>query len=340
MNTALPLACDNRARVSPPIGALSSRRSREIFSQTINDLQNIYGIDADHIAADAHPDYPNTRWATEQRLPVTRVFHHHAHASALVGECGITHPMLVFTWDGLGYGQDGTIWGGEALLGVPGSWQRIISFKPFRLPGGDKVTLEPWRTALSMVWESGTDWSDAPCYPALLRNAWEHRVNSPLTSAVGRLFDAAAVYTGILTESSYDGEAPIRLEAICEEGNPHPVELPLVTDEDELYRVDWSPLVDYLVTSHDPPRRKAARFHESLAWSLCEQAKLVFGQHTIHDIGLAGGVFQNRRLTERSAVLLNNAGLTVHIPAQLPVNDAAISFGQVIEAGARANASE
>ncbi len=335
LKNTVAFAWNDRVVVSPHIGDLGSMRSRVVFEQVVADLQSLYGVEAEHLVSDAHPDYPNTRWARDSGLAVTRVYHHHAHASALAGELGINRPMLVFTWDGLGLGEDGTLWGGEALLGQPGSWRRTASYRPFRLPGGDRVVFEPWRTALALIWECDLDWQLRLPSLNLLKASWERGINSPLSSAVGRLFDAAAVYAGILHEASYDGEAPALLEAASLDEAPDNLTLPVSRDTDGIWRTDWSPLVDWLISSNAPPAKMASTFHACLARSLCVQAELVCAEHDVRDIGLAGGVFQNRRLTDAVTRQLADNGFDVHVPARLPVNDAAVSFGQIIEVAAR-----
>ena len=156
--STVALAWDDRAVVSPHIGELASPRARQVFAQVAHDLQQLYGVRAARIAHDAHPGFPNTRWAHESGLPTHAVWHHHAHAAAVAGEYPGEAPLLCFTWDGVGLGADRTLWGGEALLGRPGAWTRVASLRPFRLPGGERAAREPWRTALGVCWESGLSW--------------------------------------------------------------------------------------------------------------------------------------------------------------------------------------
>jgi hydrogenase maturation protein HypF len=334
MKNTVALAWDNRAVVSPHIGDLASPRGRAVFAQVAHDLQQLYGVRAERIAHDAHPSFPNTRWARESALPTQAVWHHHAHAAAVAGEFPSEAPLLCFTWDGVGLGADGTLWGGEALLGRPGAWTRVASFRPFRLPGGERAAREPWRTALALCWECGQAWPDgAKLGGPLLRRAFHGGVNAPSTTAVGRLFDAAAALLGVCLRASYEGEAPMRLEALCEEAAP-PLALPLARDAAGIWRSDWAPLVPAMLDARRAPAERAAMFHTSLAQALCEQA-LAVREHTgVARVGLGGGVFQNRILSEQVQARLTASGFEVLIPQRLPVNDAAISFGQLIEATA------
>jgi len=334
LKNTVALAWGRRAVVSPHIGELSSPRARQILAQVASDLQRLYGVRVERIAHDAHPDFPNTRWARASGLPTIAVWHHHAHAAALAAEYPGTAPTLCFTWDGVGLGSDGTLWGGEAFLGQPGRWQRVASFRPFRLPGGERVARAPWRTALALCWESGCAWpaGERRADP-LLRQAFDAGLNAPRTTAVGRLFDAAAALIGVRLDTSYEAEAPMRLEALCEsEGRPLP--LPLAQDEAGIWRCDWAPLVPALLDTTQTPAARAALLHSSLAQALCDQACAVRERTAVTRVGLTGGVFQNRVLTERAHARLTDLGFDVLIPSQLPVNDASISFGQLVEAAA------
>jgi len=158
MKNTLALAWDDRLVISPHIGEMASARSLRVFEQVASDLQSLYGVKARRLLVDAHPAYTTHRWARAQGLPLTPCFHHHAHASALALDNGFLEPCLVFAWDGVGYGEDGSLWGGEALLGQPGRWRRVASFRPFRLPGGELAARSPWRSAAGLCWEAGIEW--------------------------------------------------------------------------------------------------------------------------------------------------------------------------------------
>jgi hydrogenase maturation protein HypF len=336
LKTTVALAWDDRVIVSPHIGDLGAPRTRRVLHEVATDLQALYGVRAKAIACDAHPDFPTSRWARDCGLPVTAVFHHHAHASAVAGEFEVQESMLCFTWDGVGYGEDGTLWGGEAFLGAPGRWRRVASWRPISLPGGDRAIAQPWRTALGLCWQTGRTWPDAPRdLDPLLRQAFESRWRMPQTSAVGRLFDAAAALLGLVDETSFEAQAPMQLEAIAQGRLSTPIELPLDADEHGLLRSDWAPLLDLLLDARCCAAERAAVFHASLAWALVRQALTLRAHCDFKRVGLAGGVFQNRLISQGARNGLEAHGFEVLMPAQLPVNDAGISFGQVIEAAAR-----
>jgi hydrogenase maturation protein HypF len=334
MKNTIALAWGARAVVSPHIGDLDAPRSLAVFEQVIDDLQTLYGVRAARIVHDAHPGYASTRYARRAGLPAAAVFHHHAHASALAGEYPQVARWLVFTWDGVGYGEDGTLWGGEALLGSPGQWRRVASMRPFHLPGGERAGREPWRSALALCWEAGIDWRARPTDVELLRQAWDKRINTPQSSAVGRLFDAAAALTGLNLRSSFEGQGPMLLEAACRDDGEI-VKLPLAPDPHGVWRSDWAPLLTDLIDARRPVSERAAMFHASLAQALLDQARCLRDAHGAFTVGLSGGVFQNRILAERVVGLLRSHSFDVRFGEQIPCNDAGISFGQLIESGWR-----
>ncbi len=333
MKNTVTLAWADRVVISPHIGDLESPRGRAVFEQVIHDLQALYQIDAQAIVCDAHPGYGSTRWATRSGMPVAKVYHHQAHAAALAGEFPEVAHWLTFTWDGVGYGEDGTLWGGEALLGHPGEWRRVASLRPFHLPGGESAGREPWRSAAALCWEAGVPWNACPEDPenmTLLHQAWQQRINSPSSSAAGRLFDAAASLTGLLHRASFEGQGPMYLEAACAR-HAKAIALPLLRQLNGLWESDWSPLLPCLLDATRPLAERAADFHASLAEALRQQVLILRLEHAFNAVGLTGGVFQNRILTERITALLQDDGFTVYLAQAVPCNDAGISFGQIVE---------
>jgi hydrogenase maturation protein HypF len=339
LKNTIALAVDDRVVLSPHLGDLSSPHSLRVFEQVIGDLCRLHAVTPAHWACDAHPGYFSGRWARERGLATHRVLHHHAHASALYGE--LVEPndkpssLLVFTWDGLGWGEDGTLWGGEALLGRPGHWQRVASLRTFRMIGGDRASRDPWRCALALCLEAGIAWSGQPPEAELASAAWQRHLNCPPTSSAGRLFDAAAALIGVSQRQSHEGEAAMRLEALAGQASSaaHGITLPLQLDG-SFWRADWSPLLPMLMAHERAPCERAADFHASLAQLLCSQARQIRQDHGVHQVGLAGGVFQNRLLTRQAIESLQAAGFELLLPKRLPVNDAAIAFGQIVEAQA------
>ncbi|HEB66820.1 MAG TPA: carbamoyltransferase HypF, partial [Gammaproteobacteria bacterium] len=335
MKNTVALAWDDRLVVSPHIGDLDSPRALNVFEQVIDDLQSLYHVRAERVVCDAHPGYASSRWARASGLPIHEVFHHHAHAAQLALEHPDVERWLVFTWDGVGLGEDGTLWGGEALLGRPGHWRRVASFRPFHPPGGDRVAREPWRSAAALCWAAGLEYTP-PQDPELVRAAWERGLNAPGTSAVGRLFDAAAALLGLVDNASFEGQGPMWLETVASHGrvgNGEP--LACRFNEHGLLVADWQGLLAPLCDERITIANRAAGFHATLAATLVEQAHLLRERHGGFAVGLSGGVFQNRRLAEPAIDALKEGGFPVHVPAAIPCNDGGLSGGQIIEAMAR-----
>ena len=335
MKGTVALSWDNRVVVSPHIGEMDSPRSLDVFEQVARDLQALYGVRARRVVCDAHPGYTTNRWAqSRSNLPVETAWHHEAHASAVAAEVDVPGKWLMFSWDGVGLGRDGTLWGGEALCGGPGNWQRFASLRTFRLPGGDKAGREPWRSAAALHWECGLEWDGDIDNDGLARAAWDNDLNCPTTSAAGRLFDAAAAVICDFPRASFEAQGPMQLEALCR-NHVEGIDLDLAEDEDGVLRVDWEPLLGVIGDTSLEPVRRAEIFHASMAAAIVGQARAARDRYEVIQVGLCGGVFQNRFLTEQTLSLLQDAGFSVYLPRALPCNDAALSYGQAAEVAAR-----
>ena len=341
MKSTLALAFDDRIVVSPHIGDLDSPRSRDVYARVAEDLQQLYRVRAARVLVDHHPGYASSAWGRAAGLPVTEVLHHFAHASALAWERPDIASWLVFAWDGVGLGADGTLWGGETLIGRPGHWHRHGSWRAFTPPGADRAAREPWRSAAALCWSAGVPFSRPIAGIETARAAWRSGLNAPATSAVGRLFDAAACLVLGLDSVSFEAQGPMQLEAVARSGGSGAaLELPRRVDPDGIERIDWAPLVAHLANDACPPERRAADFHATLAQAALQQAVAIRDQVRFDAIGLAGGVFQNRVLCSAIAERCARLGIEVHLGAKIPVNDAGLSFGQVIEYAASSAVSE
>ena len=331
LKNTVALGWERRAVLSPHLGDMDAPCSLALLEQVSDDLQTLHGVRAEAVLCDAHPGYGTTRLAARWDLPVTKVFHHRAHASALAGEFPDGDDWLTFTWDGAGYGEDGTLWGGEALLGRPGCWRRVASLRPFSLPGGERAAREPWRSALALCWETGRRWDACPEDGKLLRSAWQRGFDCPRTSSASRLFDAAAALLGLVSRASLEAEAPMAVEeAVAEDAYPIPLPLRVA----DVLVSDWEPLLDLLQNASLSPGERAASFHATLARVVLDQARAVRAVHGVSRIGLTGGVFQNRVLCEHIACDATADGFEVFIHERVPCNGAGLSFGQLIETGA------
>jgi hydrogenase maturation protein HypF len=343
LKTTIALAWDERIVLSPHIADMGTVRSEQVFAQVVKDMQKLYGVSAEQLVCDAHPGYATTRWARQQGLPVASVLHHHAHAAALVGEHGLKQPMLVFAWDGVGLGADRTLWGGEVFLGMPGEWERVASFRPFHLPGGELSGRSPWRSAAALCWEVGLTPPGIAIDP-LVRQAWEGRINSPQTSSAGRLFDGAAALVLGVHEASHEAQAAMMLEVVAAtslkealRGEPEMGGGALSGYEEPsgLRRLDWAPLLHDLLDARSSPAARAQRFHASLAATIVAVSEEQRRRHGFRVVGLTGGVFQNALLTRLAYEGLVREGFEVCLAQRVPCNDGGLAYGQVIELIAR-----
>jgi hydrogenase maturation protein HypF len=310
--------------VSQHIGDLDTLEARVAFERAIDDLCWLYDFKPELIACDLHPDYASTQWARRSGLPVVAVQHHQAHVASCAAENDVRGPYLGFGWDGTGFGGDGTIWGGEAFLADGARFERVAHLRTFRLPGGEAAIREGWRSAASLLWTLGIE-MDARA--RRLAPLLDKGLNAPLTSSVGRLFDAASALAGLAQESRFEGQAAMLLER--EIGS-------LETGESyTLAGGDWEPLIRALlddVRRGTPAQLVAARFHNALARWIVEEAL----RSGLRQVVLSGGVFQNRYLTERAAALLEARGFAVYTHQRVPANDGGIALGQaVLAASAR-----
>jgi hydrogenase maturation protein HypF len=334
LKVSVALAWGKRVVISPHIGDLDSPRAIEVFRQVCGDLQRLYGIEAKRLVCDAHPGYASSRWAERQGLSPLRVFHHHAHASALAGEYPEVRQWLMFTWDGTGYGCDGSVWGGETLWGYPGDWRRVGSLRLFRLPGGERAGREPWRSAAALCWEADVAWHPPGLEGLdLAYHAWRRGVNTPTSSAAGRLCDAAAALISGVRQSSFEGQAPMLLEAMADRYDGW-IKLPHRMDNSGILRLDWSPLLPALSDPRLSAPQRAALFHNSLVEALVHQVRELLQLYPCEGVGLTGGVFQNRRIGEGVVDRLSSEGIPAYLPTRLPCNDGGLSYGQVVEAAA------
>ena len=329
LKVSIALAWGRRVVVSPHVGDMGTLSSEWVFEQVVADLQRLYDVKAARYLCDAHPGYTTTRWVRSGTHPYSKIFHHHAHASALVTEHGVAGTAIVFAWDGVGYGEDGTLWGGETFTGRPGSWRRTASLRSFRLPGGDKAGRSPWRSAAALAWEAGLECPVAVPDP-IVREAWQRGLNAPRSSAAGRVFDAMAAIVLGVQEASFEGQGPMWLEAQAGPKGEFP-RLPMAEDADGLPRIDWSPLLAWCSDTRRSAAARASAVHLALADAICHVAEAERERSGAGVVGLTGGVFQNRLLTELAASGLGQRDFRVLLPERIPCNDGGLAYGQVAE---------
>jgi hydrogenase maturation protein HypF len=309
-----------QAFLSPHLGDLDSPLAYGAFRSDLELYLEMLGVRPELIAHDLHPDYLSTRWALEQQADTIAVQHHHAHAAACLAEHDEPAPALALVFDGTGYGPDGTLWGGELLWASLEGYERVAHLNPVPLPGGEAAIREPWRMAAAYL-----EAADRPVpferWPEVRQSL---RVNAPLSSGMGRLFDAAAALLGVRDVVSYEGQAAFELEQLADdtEAGHYPCRI----EEGRIMGADLIAAAHDDLDAGKPRGRIAAAFHEGVAAA----AALVCAE--INDppekVVLSGGTFQNLRLTRSVIRRLDSVGFEVLTHRLVPPNDGGISFGQ------------
>ncbi len=328
--------------VSQHLGDLHSAEGDRLLERTVHDLSAFFGVKPRVFACDLHPDYASTRLA--ERLSaasgaqLVRVQHHHAHIAACMAEHGITERALGVAWDGAGYGPDGTIWGGEFLLCEGATFHRVGHLRPFALPGGERAMRDPKRTALALLHavfgraaaiEHARPWF-SPADAETLLTMIERKVNAPLASSVGRLFDGIAALAGLTALNRFEGEAAMQLESAAD-GLAPDSSYSFAICNDRPFVLDWEPLVRSVVADRAEGMAVgviSARFHAALV-SAVEQIAVRIGEPRVV---LGGGCFQNERLEQSVCERLTARGFDVSSPRRYPPNDGGLSLGQVLVA--------
>ncbi len=337
------VAKGDRAWVSHHIGDLQNYETLRSFTDGVAHFERLFAVAPEVVAHDLHPEYLSTKYALERDgVSLVGVQHHHAHMAACLAEHGVGGPAVGAIFDGTGYGLDGTVWGGELLVGDLADFERVGSLLAVRLPGGERAIREPWRMACAWLLEAGVPAPPRALAELVGSRRWEQvselartGLQSPLTTSMGRLFDAVAALCGIRTEVNYEGQAAIELEAACDpaERGSYPIAVssdPLVIDPREAIAA-----VVADVTGGADRGVVASRFHAGVAGATVEACTRAAGAAGVDVVVLSGGVFMNRRLLEGMVVGLGAAGLRVLVPERLPPGDGGISYGQAVVAAAR-----
>jgi hydrogenase maturation protein HypF len=326
--------------ISQHIGDLETTMALAAFHRTVADLPKLYDTQPELVACDLHPDYISTKYAIGTHRTVERVQHHWAHVLACMAENELDSPVLGVSWDGTGYGTDGTIWGGEFLVPDEDSFQRVAYFRQFRLPGGEMAVKEPRRTALAILFEIwGQDGlEDEGLAPVaqfsktergLIRQMLAKGISAPVTSSAGRLFDAVASLLGIRQVVTFEGQAAMELESVIgsEVTEVYPFKLSNAVPQ----IVDWAPMISEILIDLQrgiSPGVISAKFHNTLADIVVEVARQVVTPKIV----LTGGCFQNRYLLEQAVQRLSQAGFKPYWHQRVPPNDGGIALGQIAAA--------
>jgi len=366
LKNTICLLKDGRAFLSPHIGDLGQLETDAFFRETVTTLQDVLECTPGIIAHDLHPDYTATVWAKQQQqqhpaVQLVPVQHHHAHLAAVMAEHQLSGPAVGLIMDGTGYGSDGTIWGGEILVGDVAESARVGHFEPVPLPGGDAAVKAPWRQAVSYLhhafgagfFESHPDefpfQGDRPVAPVL--ELLDRNLSSPLTSSCGRLFDAVAALVGPWAEVTYEAQAAIELAAMTTPAAVRQAQAFVLVVEQLRDRIEINaegeilllPVAAMIRAVREARRAGvaipdiSAMFHRTLIEVLARAAGWAAGRHGITDIVLGGGVFQNDILLGELTKRLRRDGLQPWCPQQVPPGDGGVSLGQAATAAARLN---
>jgi len=338
--------------LSQHIGDLTNRSTQEAHADAIEHLSRLLRIAPAAVACDLHPLFNSSEKALRTaRVPVLRVQHHHAHMAACLAENGVAEGTAVgVVFDGTGYGADGTIWGGEFLVGGYESVERRAHLRPFRLLGGDAAVREPYRVAVALLIDAfGGAWDTLPLpfadrledgRGALLARMAAAGLNAPVTSSMGRLFDGVSALLGIAAAIEYEAQAAIELEAVLDRDLSLAEPLPYgLAERDGVVEIDHRPLIRALVeavsTGGEGVADASRRFHSTVVAMIADVAARLAGRFGTRTVALSGGVFMNEFVLANAVVRLREAGLEPCWHRKVPSNDGGLSLGQVMVAHAR-----
>jgi hydrogenase maturation protein HypF len=344
LKCTLTLTKGDQAFPSQHVGNMSNLETMEFYKEIRTHMQDILQVTPELIVRDLHPDYMTTTLADEFgkaiNIPIKTLQHHYAHIYAVLAENKFTEPVIGIALDGTGYGEDGTIWGGECLMVVPEELdhQRLAHFTHIRLPGGEAAVKAPWRIAQAALWEIGVTEPGNYRWPWLdefekeskfLPQILEKEINAPKTSSCGRLFDAVAALCGLGNTISYEGQIAIRLEKVQDMNETKAYACPLKSDDP--VALDTHALIAAVLDDLNngvPVPIIARRFHLGLINGLTEMAFAFSTLLDIHHIALSGGVMQNLTIATELPMALQAAGLIPIVHKKMPPNDGCISLGQ------------
>lgn len=326
--------------LSAELGELDSVESDGVYREAIEDLEALFHLEASAIACDMHPGYASTAYARAAGLPVLEVQHHFAHIASVMAEHMLTERVIGVAFDGTGYGTDGTVWGGEFLLAAPEGFTRAGHLKPVRLLGSDSSVRQGWKTAACFLWDAGLGGRLLSDRDRLVCSALENKVNTILSSSMGRVFDAVSALLGICEESSYEGQGAVELENAAAAYEPlavgdiAPLPFGIRREADGLI-ADLAPCLRALCAEKDKGASGgllALRFHLTVISLVADMCSSIREMSGVSKVCLSGGVFQNRLLLEKMLPVLEAAGFEVFRNEKVPPNDGGIALGQAYTA--------
>jgi len=352
------LTRDEYAFLSQHIGDMDNEETMAHFEHTIDLYQKLFRIQPEIIAYDLHPEYLSTKYAlkyaAEKGLKTVVVQHHHAHIVSCLAENDYREPVIGVAFDGVGYGSDGNLWGGEFLVGDWSDFERAAHLEYVPMPGGAAAIRRPYRMALGYIYSllgPKTSLDGLPLMskiPAdevnVVTIQLERRLNSPLTSGAGRLFDAVSALAGVRGQVDYEAQAAIELEMLAPDDVTHFEPYPFTISENENPAViklrELISAVVHDVRNGIEPSEVSARFHRTMAEMILETCRLISRQSSLKTVALSGGVFQNRLLLNLAIGMLEKEGFQVLSHRLVPCNDGGIALGQAVIASYKANDSK
>ena len=353
------------------MGDLENAEAFDAWLDAKSRFEKLFELRATRLACDAHPEYLASKWAREQArkldIPLVEVQHHHAHIASVIGENGLSGAVCGIAFDGTGFGADGSIWGGEVLLANAQAYERFANFAYVPMPGGAACVKNPLRMAYGVLWEF--DLLEHPAAKRVLDALGEQAdlcdqmiergLNTPMTSSVGRLFDAASAILGICEHPTYESEAAVLLEAAMgpaaspdggstdEAGVNSRYSVAITKNtatskstaqDTSVLLFDAAPTFKALLDDMQagiPAATIARRFHGAFVEAIVNAAKLAYSVYGVSTVALSGGVFMNRFIIEHALAALQDEGFTVAVNRELPPNDGCISYGQAVIACAQ-----
>jgi hydrogenase maturation protein HypF len=339
------LTRDNYAFVSQHIGDMENMETLEHFQNTIELYKKLFRIEPEIIAADMHPEYLPTKYAKElaekEELELVPIQHHHAHVASCMADNGVKGPVIGVSLDGTGYGTDGNIWGGEFIVADYKKFTRIAHLEYLPLPGGALAIKKPNRTVVGYMTALGLEDRDLPPFQEIekteleiIKKQIENNINTPLTSSMGRLFDAVAAIIGVRGVIQYEAQAAIDLETCASAATDEEKSYPfLVVEQNGASIIKVCDLLAAIIKDwrkKTPAAVIAARFHNTIAQMIVELCRDISNKIGIKEVALSGGVFQNRLLSKKAIALVESAGLKVYTHRQVPCNDGGVSLGQAV----------
>ncbi|MGI9534656.1 MAG: carbamoyltransferase HypF, partial [Thermodesulfobacteriota bacterium] len=351
LKNTVSFSIDNTVFLSQHIGDLETFEALNAFQKVISSFKNLYDFSPKTVICDAHPAYLSTQYAEKQNLPLVRIQHHYAHVLSCMGENKLEPPVLGVSWDGSGYGTDGTIWGGEFLKVLKHSYDRVAHFRGFLLPGGNKSIKEPRRTALGLLYEVFQDSlfkmenlsvikSFSPDECTVLKTVLKRKINAPETTSVGRVFDAVSSLLGLCHFANYEGQAAMALEFKVngiEIEDKYDLKInTFQVNGNSTIIIDWEPMIRQIIDDLNFKTSISfisAKFHNTLVESIVAVANHMQEKYVV----LSGGCFQNKYLLEHTVDRLKNEGFLPYWNRGIPPNDGGISFGQIVAASYLSN---